>query len=119
MPKRGFKSLAPDNIAIINLSYLQKFHDNKRIDLSAPIDLKLLQTKKIINKKYIKLKILGDGEIKNKTNITANFASKQAQAKIEKAGGSLNILKKFVKKKTEPKKSKDSSSVEILKKPKS
>ena len=119
LPKRGFKSLAPDNIAIINLSYLQKFHDNKRIDLSAPIDLKLLQTKKIINKKYIKLKILGDGEIKNKTNITANFASKQAQAKIEKAGGSLNILKKFVKKKTEPKKSKDSSSVEILRKPKS
>ena len=97
LPKRGFKSLALDNIAIINLSYLQKFHDNSRIDLNAPIDLKLLQKKKIINKKYIKLKILGDGEIKNKTNITANFASKQALAKIEKVGGTLTILKKFTK----------------------
>ena len=97
LPKRGFKSLALDNIAIINLSYLQKFHDNSRIDLNAPIDLKLLQKKKIINKKYIKLKILGDGEIKNKTNITANFASKQALVKIEKVGGTLTILKKFIK----------------------
>ena len=116
LPKRGFKSLAPDNIAIINLSYLQKFHDNKRIDLNTPIDLKLLQEKKIINKKYIKLKILGDGELKNKTNITANFASKQALTKIEKIGGTINILKKFIKKQAKPKEKKDGSTLEVLKK---
>ena len=45
-----------------------------------------------------KLKVLGDGDLKNKVNITASFVSKQAQSKIEKAGGSLNILKKFVPK---------------------
>jgi len=94
LPKRGFKSLAPDNTAIINLSHLQKFHDNKKIDLNIPLDLKLLQVKRIINKKYIKLKILGDGDLKSKINITVNFASKQAQAKIEKAGGTLNIIAK-------------------------
>ena len=116
LPKRGFKSLAPDNIAIINLSYLQKFHDNKRIDLNTPVDLKLLQEKKIINKKYIKLKILGDGELKNKTNITANFASKQALTKIEKIGGTINILKKFIKKQAKPKEKKDGSTLEVLKK---
>ena len=98
LPKRGFKSLAPETTAIINLSHLQKFHDNKKIDLNKPINLKSLQDKKIINKKYIKLKILGDGELKDKVNITANHVSKQAQAKIEKAGGTLNILKKFVSK---------------------
>ena len=98
LPKRGFKSFAPDNTAIINLSYLQKFHDNKKIDLNAPVDLKLLQGKKIINKKYLKLKILGDGDLKSKVNITANFASKHAKVKIEKAGGTLNVLKKFVSK---------------------
>ena len=98
LPKRGFKSLAPDNTAIVNLSHLQKFHDNKKIDLNAPINLKSLQDSKIINKKYIKLKILGDGDIKNKVNITANYVSKQALVKIEKAGGTLNILKKFVSK---------------------
>ena len=116
LPKRGFKSFAPDTTAIINLSYLQKFHDNKRIDLNLPIDLKLLQMKKIINKKYLKLKILGDGEIKNKTNITANFASKQALSKIEKAGGIINIVKKFIKKKVLPKTKKDGASIEVLKK---
>ena len=98
LPKRGFKSFAPDNTAIINLSHLQKFHDNKKIDLNTPINLKFLQEKKIINKKYIKLKILGDGDLTNKVNITANYASKQAEAKIEKAGGTLNIQKKFVSK---------------------
>ena len=98
LPKRGFKSFAIQNTAIINLSHLQKFHDNKKIDLNSPVNLKALQDKKIINKKYIKLKILGDGDVKNKINITANYVSKQAKAKIEKAGGTLNILKKFVSK---------------------
>ena len=96
LPKRGFKSFAPDNTAIINLSHLQKFHDAKKIDLKRGIDLKFLQDNKIINKKYIKLKVLGDGDLKNKLTITANYVSKRAQAKIEKAGGTLNLLKKFV-----------------------
>ena len=43
----------------------------------------------------MKLKILGDGDLKTKINLTVNFASKQAQDKIEKAGGLLNILKKY------------------------
>ena len=116
LPKKGFKSLAPDNTAIINLSHLQKFHDNKKIDLNTPINLKSLQDKRILNKKYIKLKILGDGELKNKTNITANFASKQALAKIEKIGGSINILKRFIKKQAQTKTKKDGASLEVLKK---
>ena len=95
LPKRGFKSLFIKNTAIINLSHLQKFHDNKKIDLNTEINLKLLQDKKIINKKYLKLKILGDGDLKTKINLTVNFASKQAQDKIKKAGGLLNILKKY------------------------
>ena len=113
LPKRGFKSLFGNNTAIINLSHIQKFNDNKKIDLNTPIDLKLLQEKKIINKKYIKLKILGDGILKNKIILTVNFASKQAQAKIEKAGGTLNLIKK---KQAQPKIKKTSEISEILKK---
>ena len=113
LPKRGFRSLFVKNTAIINLSHLQKFHDNKKIDLDTPVDLKLLQDKKIINKKYLKLKILGDGDIKNKISLTANFASKQAQVKIEKAGGTLNILKK---KQAKAKKEKAGATLNILKK---
>ncbi|MDC0473133.1 50S ribosomal protein L15 [Pelagibacteraceae bacterium] len=93
LPKRGFKSLFKDDTAIINLSHLQKLHDAKRIDLNTKIDLKILLDKKIISKSYAKLKLLGSGEIKTKINITVNFVSKQAQAKVEKAGGTLNLLK--------------------------
>ena len=58
------------------------------------IDLKILKEKKIISKNISKLKILGNGEIKNKINISVNFVSKQAKSKIEKIGGKLNIIKK-------------------------
>jgi large subunit ribosomal protein L15 len=99
LPKRGFKSLALDVTAIINLSHLQKFYDNKKIDLNEEINLKFLQDKKILNKKYDKLKILGDGDLKNKVIITANQVSRQAKDKIEKSGGTLNIIKKIMSKK--------------------
>jgi len=94
LPKRGFKSLSKNNTAIINLSSLQTFYDSKVLDLKSSIDLKILKEKKIISKKFSKLKVLGNGEVKNKINISANFVSKQAKSKIEKAGGILNILKK-------------------------
>tara|TARA_Y100001936_G_C15935605_1_gene591839 strand:- start:441 stop:893 length:453 start_codon:yes stop_codon:yes gene_type:complete len=94
LPKRGFKSLSKDDIATINLSSLQKFYDNKKLDSSTPINLKTLIEKKIINKRKLRLKILGDGNLKTKLNISANFISKQAKEKIEKIGGTLNILKK-------------------------
>ena len=58
------------------------------------IDLKFLIEKKLVNKKFKKLKILGAGEIKKNIEISAHFASKQALSKIEKAGGKINILKK-------------------------
>ena len=94
LPKRGFKSFNRENIAILNLSTIQNFYDKKKIDLKSEVDLKSLKSKKIINKKFTKLKILGTGEIKEKLMISANFFSKQAKSKIEKTGGKINILKK-------------------------
>ena len=94
LPKRGFKSLFKKNIAIINLSILQSFCDNKKIELKTPIDLKILKEKGIIAKKFNKLKVLGKGDIKSKLNISAHAVSKSAKSKIEKVGGTLNILKK-------------------------
>ena len=96
LPKRGFKSLSKnkENIAILNLSKIQTMLEKSTNDLKNILDLKLLQDKNLINKKYIKLKILGSGEIKNNLEISAHFFSKQALAKIEKAGGKINIVKK-------------------------
>ena len=93
LPKRGFKSLKKSNTAILNLSNIQSFFDKKKLTLSNNLDLKTLQSKNIIAKKYEKLKILGQGEIKNKINLSVNFVSKQAKEKIEKIGGKLTLIK--------------------------
>ena len=93
LPKRGFKSFKKTNVAILNLSNLQSFFDKKKKNFDNSLDLKMLQTKNIISKKYDKLKILGNGELKNKVNLSANFVSKQAKEKIEKIGGKLTLLK--------------------------
>jgi len=94
LPKRGFKTLNKKNMAILNLSKIQKMWEKNKNELKSPLDLKFLKDKKLINKKYLKLKILGKGELKTKIDIAAHFASKQAQEKITKAGGKLNIIKK-------------------------
>ncbi len=94
LPKRGFKSLAKNNIAILNLSKIQKILEKSSNNIKNNIDLKTLKEKRIINNKYLKLKILGSGEIKNSIQISAHFASKQALEKIEKAGGKISIIKK-------------------------
>ena len=94
LPKRGFKSLNKDNTAILNLSRIQNMIDKSSNNLKKAFDLKILKEKKLINSKYLKLKILGTGEIKTNIEISAHFASKQALTKIEKAGGKINIVKK-------------------------
>ena len=66
----------------------------KKKNLKSPLDLKQLQSKNIINKKFKKLKILGSGEIKSKIEINADFSSKQANDKIQKIGGKINIINK-------------------------
>tara|TARA_B100000902_G_scaffold351595_1_gene361680 strand:+ start:318 stop:764 length:447 start_codon:yes stop_codon:yes gene_type:complete len=91
LPKRGFKSIKKNKIAILNLSKIQKYFDQKKIQSN--LDLKFLQDKKILSKKYDKLKILGTGELKNKINLSVNFVSKQAKDKIEKIGGNITVLK--------------------------
>ena len=93
LPKRGFKSIKKNKIAILNLSKIQKYFDQKKIQMESNLDLKFLQDKKILSKKYDKLKILGTGELKNKINLSVNFVSKQAKDKIEKIGGNITVLK--------------------------
>ena len=94
LPKRGFKSMKEDIVAILNLSKIQNIIDKKKNDIKGNLNLKTLKEKKLINKKFKKLKILGSGEIKKNIEISAHFVSKQALVKIEKAGGKINIVKK-------------------------
>ena len=94
LPKRGFKRIHRRNIAIINLSDLETFIKNKKIKSEDEINMKYLVDKKIIKNKFNKLKILGNGEVKNKLKINTDFISKSAKEKIEKAGGAVTLPKK-------------------------
>ncbi len=95
LPKRGFKNVHNQKFrtAIINVSDIEKFFETKKISTTEKINLKSLQNLKLVNKKYEKLKILGNGEVKNKINIEANKVSKPAKTKIESAGGTISIIK--------------------------
>ena len=94
LPKRGFKSLNKNITAVLNLSKIQNIVDKPQNKIANTLDLKILKEKKLVNKKFQKLKILGAGEIKINLEISAHFASKQALSKIEKVGGKVSIIKK-------------------------
>ena len=76
------------------MSDLQIFLKSKKINFEKPIDIKYLREKNIIKKNFEKLKILGNGDIKDKLQVTTNYISKSAKLKSKKAGGTINILKK-------------------------
>ena len=50
LPKRGFKSLKKNSIAILNLSKIQNILDKKNNNILNSMDLKILKEKNLINK---------------------------------------------------------------------
>ena len=78
----------------MNLSKIQSIFDKEKNNLKNALDLKILKEKNLINKKFLQLKILGTGDLKKSVEITADYASKKALEKIEKAGGKLSLIKK-------------------------
>jgi len=93
LPKRGFNPIYRDEIAILNLDKIQSFIDKKNIKTSDTLNSELLKKLKLISKRSKKLKILGNGQIKEKINIEADLASKSALKKLEKIGGSIQLKK--------------------------
>ena len=94
LPKRGFRSIASKkNIAIINLSRIQEIITKQKNILNNKINLINLQKSKLINKKHRKLKLLGEGDLKQKFDVEVNSISKSAKEKIEKLGGKVTLIK--------------------------
>ena len=91
LPKRGFNPINKKKIAKINLDQLQNFVDKKRIDPSNLINLESLKKNNIINKSYLKFKVLGNGKLTSKIDIEVDYSSISAKEKIENLGGVLKI----------------------------
>ena len=92
LPKRGFNSINKNKIGKLNLGDLQLFIESKRIKSSEKIDIKYLHSSKILKKKYQKIKILGQGEIKDKLNLEVHYLSNSAKEKLSKNGSTIKVL---------------------------
>lgn len=89
MPKkRGFTSFGAVSFAPINVNQLQKLADAG----VTTIDSAILFEKGMIRKKDALLKLLGNGEITGQVSVRVHKASKQAQDKVTKAGGTVELL---------------------------
>ena len=92
LPKRGFNSINKNKIGKLNLGDLQLLIESKKIKSSEKIDIKYLHSSKILKKKYEKIKILGQGEIKDKLNLEVHYLSNSAKEKLSKNGSTIKIL---------------------------
>jgi len=94
LPKRGFKSMNnKKTIAMINLYKIQKILEKKVQLPDNKVNLSVLKNINLVNKKYKKIKLLGEGEIKEKLDFEVNFISKSAKEKVEKLGGKVTLVK--------------------------
>lgn len=87
LPKRGFNS--PDHIeyTLVNLNILE---DN--FNAGDVVDQEALRAKNLLGKKIQMVKILANGEITKALTVKADKFSAQAQAKIEAAGGKVEVV---------------------------
>ena len=86
LPKRGFNNIFAKTYAIVNVEALNAF------DNGAVVGTEELLAKKIIRKAEDGLRVLGNGELTKKLTVKANAFSESAKAKIEAAGGKVEVI---------------------------
>ncbi len=98
MPKRGFNSLNPSKLAEVNLWRLQEAVDAGKLDVKSTIDGAALVAAGIIRRKLDGVRVLGEGELKAKLNLTVHSATASAVKAIEAAGGTVTQTRKVKEK---------------------
>ena len=88
LPKFGFTNTRKIVYKVINLSSLQSLSEKLASD---NISREVLVENGLVSKKDL-VKILGNGDLKAKLNVSANAFSKSAIAKIEALGGTATVI---------------------------
>jgi len=89
VPKFGFKNINRKEYKPINIGTLQALVDNNK--KVSEINMELLIENGLVTKRDL-VKILGDGELKAKLNVTAHAFTKSAIAAIEAQGGNATKI---------------------------
>ncbi len=87
IPKRGFNNRWALSVVIVNVGQLEQ-----SFEAGEAVTLETLQAKNLAKGRFDVLKVLGDGELTKKLDVSAHRFSKSAQEKIEKAGGQVVVL---------------------------
>lgn len=93
LPKRGFKNIFRLQYATINLSALEKAFEEGKLKDGEPVTEVSLRDAGIVRqgKKFVGVRLLGNGEIKRAVDISVSGASAAAIAAVEAAGGKVNL----------------------------
>jgi len=86
IPKRGFHNPFGKEYSVINLEELNVFPTGETVTPE------LLRAHGFVRRATGPVKILGDGELKNKLTIHAHAFSASAKEKITKAGGTFEVV---------------------------
>ncbi len=86
LPKRGFKNYTRVAYYAVNVCDLERFENGTEVTLD------LLHSSGLFANKYDGVKILGSGELTKKLTVKVNGVSATAKAKIEAAGGSVEVV---------------------------
>jgi large subunit ribosomal protein L15 len=84
VPKRGFTNPFRVDYEVVNIGQLEALTETD-------ITLDVMHANRLANRNKL-VKILGDGDLKRKVTVHAHKVSESARAKIEAAGGSVELL---------------------------
>ena len=85
LPMRGFHNLFKKDFQIVNINRIEALGLKE-------VNAQILKENGLIRSALKPVKILGNGDIKSKIDITATVFSQSAKEKIEKAGGTATVL---------------------------
>ena len=89
MPKRGFNNPFAKKFAEVNFWRIEQAIAAGKLDAKKPIDAAALINAGVIRREKDGVRLLGQGELTSKLDITVYSASKSAVAAVEKAGGKV------------------------------
>ena len=88
LPKRGFKNFRRVEYVPINIERLQAISEKYKLET---IDVEVLIANGIV-KKTDKVKVLGNGDMNSKLNVSVHACSPAAKEAIEARGGTVNLV---------------------------
>jgi large subunit ribosomal protein L15 len=91
VPKRGFHSPFKKLFQIVNLQTLEKLATEGKVQ-NGIVNPELLAKLGCVRKAALPVKILGNGELKAKLDVSAHAFSASAKVKIQAVGGKVNTI---------------------------